>query len=191
MGRTSPSEDLVEGRVPSTAAISDAAVQLGIDLAPPVQGLLPVHSGQQIFGPALPVQLAALQQNPRTALESARGGEIIVIDNHGRTDAACVGDVIAHRCLEFGISGLVVWGAHRDTSRLRVIDLPVFSLGCCPQRTQRARMDVRLTAVVRVGLHTVGPDDLVFGDDDGVLFSSLEQARKLVPLARQIDLSDE
>ena len=54
---------------------------------------------------------------------------MLVIDNDGRLDEGCIGDLVALECAAAGIAAVVVWGLHRDTAELRRIGLPVFSLG--------------------------------------------------------------
>jgi regulator of RNase E activity RraA len=114
------------------------------------------------------------------ALQGAAPGDVLVVDNGGRLDEACVGDLVALEAQAAGLEGLVIWGLHRDTADLRAIGLPVFSLGAIPTGPQR--LDVRphdALASVTVGEWAVGREVVVLGDDDGVLF---------VPAARAVDL---
>lgn len=65
----------------------------------------------------------------------------------------------------------MTWGLHRDTADVRAIGLPVFSLGEIP--TGPLRLDVRPQDALEfamVGDWTVGRQDCVLADDDGVLF---------------------
>jgi regulator of RNase E activity RraA len=50
------------------------------------------------------------------ALGSAGYGDVLVVDNGGRADEACVGDLVVLEAQAAGVSGMVVWGLHRDTS---------------------------------------------------------------------------
>jgi regulator of RNase E activity RraA len=114
------------------------------------------------------------------ALEGAAPGDVLVVDNGGRLDEACVGDLVALEAQAAGLEGLVIWGLHRDTADIQAIGLPVFSLGAIPTGPQR--LDVRPQDALEsstVGDWTVGREDLVLGDDDGVLF---------VPAARAVDV---
>jgi len=86
-----------------------------------------------------------------------------------------------------GLEGIVIWGLHRDTADIRAIGLPVFSLGAIPTGPQR--LDVRpedaLESAV-VGDWTVSREDLILGDDDGVLLVPVARAGDIFTLAETI-----
>ena len=95
--------------------------------------------GEPIAGPALPaahggsvdVFLEAIEGAPRT-------GGILVVDDEGRTDEACIGDLVVGEAKAAGLAGIVVWGAHRDAAELARIGLPVWSLGRYPRGRGRS-----------------------------------------------------
>ncbi len=92
-------------------------------------------------------------------------------DNDGRLDESCVGDLVVLEAQAAGLEGIVIWGLHRDTIDIQAIGLPVFSLGAIPAGPQR--LDSRAPdalASATVGDWAVDREDLVLGDDDGVLF---------------------
>ena len=69
------------------------------------------------------------------------------------------------------MAALVVWGLHRDTPEMVEIGLPVFSYGSYapgPNRLEDREPEALTTA--RFGSRLVSREEVVLGDDDGVLF---------------------
>jgi regulator of RNase E activity RraA len=121
------------------------------------------------------------------AYGAAGAGDVLVVDNGGRTDEACVGDLTVLEARAAGVAALVVWGLHRDTRELVEIGVPVFSHGSLPLGPLRVdhRAPEALTSA-RLGPHTVTRDDVVLADDDGVLVVALDRLDAVLEVARDI-----
>ncbi|NGY64963.1 RraA family protein [Lentzea sp. NEAU-D13] len=153
----------------TTAHLADACIRSGIPVRTVV--LTPVIPGTRTSGRVLPARHAGSVDVFLEAVERSQPGDVLVVDNDGRTDEACVGDLIVLEARAAGLAGVVIWGLHRDTQDIRAIGLPVFSLGANPTGplSLRDRAPEALSTA-DIDQWTVTSDDVVFGDDDGVLF---------------------
>lgn len=172
----------------ATAQIADACMRLAVPfrIAPasirpvaPVEGLL--------YGPVIPVRHYGSVDIFLEALDSAPAGGIMVIDNGGRVDEACIGDLVALEVKNAGLQAMVVWGLHRDTAGLLAIGLPVLSCGAFPAGPSRldARQSAALTSA-RLGDFEVTKGDTAFVDQDGAVFIEAEHVDAVVAAAKAI-----
>jgi regulator of RNase E activity RraA len=171
----------------SAANAADACVRLDLPVrfAPPL--LRPVVPGSRMAGRALPARHSGSVDIFLEAFERAEPGDVLIADNGGRLDEACIGDLVVHEARAAGLSGVVIWGLHRDTADIQAIGLPVFSLGSVPAGPVRAdprREDALAKAIM--GNWTLTPDDLVIADSDGALFVPADRAGDVLELAESI-----
>jgi regulator of RNase E activity RraA len=171
----------------STPLVADACVRLRLPLRLAPAGILPVIPGVRLSGRALPAKHYGSVDIFLEAMQAATPGDILVIDNGGRTDEGCIGDLTVLEAQAAGLGGLVVWGCHRDSAELVQIRFPVYSYGRCPagpSRLDPRPMDALQSAAM--GDLRIDREDTAFADDDGVLFVAAEHLDAVLSTAHSI-----
>ncbi len=171
----------------STPHIADACLRVGVSVrcAPSQLQAIDVH--MHCAGPVMPVRHTGSVDIFLEALEQASPGDILLVDDSGRHDRSCVGDMITREVKMAGLSGIVVWGCHRDTCELMEIGLPFFSLGKIPTGPLEAT-DSAPDALTwaKVGDWIVTSKDVAVGDGDGVIFLPEDRLDEIIPAAESI-----
>ncbi|MBB5982822.1 RraA family protein [Kribbella solani] len=178
----------------TTAHVADACVRAGVPVrtvsVTPVGGAAAggaASGGVRVVGRVLPAQHVGSVDVFLEAFESAVAGDVLVVDNGGRRDEACVGDLAALEAKAAGVAGIVIWGLHRDTADILAIGLPVFSLGALP--TGPLRLDPQpadALSEATIGEWAVTREDVVLADEDGAIFVPADRVDELTTLAESI-----
>jgi 4-hydroxy-4-methyl-2-oxoglutarate aldolase len=171
----------------STPLIADACVRLGLPARAAPPGIQALITGSHIAGRALPVRHYGSVDIFLEVMGSAGPGDLLIIDNGGRMEEGCIGDLTALEAVACGLAGIIVWGCHRDSAELARIGLPIFSYGRCPVGPLRLdERDPDAFMVARFKTLTVTSDDIVFADADGVLFAPGHRAEEILSTAGNI-----
>ncbi|MFL4435402.1 RraA family protein [Acinetobacter baumannii] len=172
-----------------TPGVSDAMDKLGI----PGQcfGIMPLANySETIIGPAFTVQYVPSAQPSGSVgdfIDDVAEGDVIVIDNDGRTDCTVWGDIMTQYAGIRKISATVIDGVCRDVSKALTDNYPVFSRGRF-MRTGKDRVEVAaVNQPVSIGQTRVCARDIVIADASGVVVVPRHRAEEVAQVARKIE----
>lgn len=172
-----------------TPGISDALDKLG--LHGQVLGISPLANyTHAVVGPAFTVKYVPASSPPGTVgdfLDDVAPGDVVVIDNDGRTDCTVWGDIMTQYASQQGIAATVIDGVCRDVSKALGDNYPMFSAGRF-MRTGKDRVQVEsLNTTVAIGTVRVEPRDIVVADANGVVVVPRARAHEVAATARKIE----
>ncbi|KAG7428689.1 Aspartate aminotransferase [Fusarium oxysporum f. sp. raphani] len=152
-----------------TPGVSDALDKLGI----PGQAvdIMPLTNyNKTTVGPAFTVRYAPASNPPGSVgdfIDDVAVGDVVVIDNGGRTDCTVWGDIMTHD------------------------NYPIFSSGRW-MRTGKDRVQVEcVNESIGVGKVRVSPRDIVVADANGVVIVPRDRAREVAAIASRIEESEQ
>lgn len=176
-----------------TPGVSDALDKLGI----PGQalGIMPLGNYEKTtVGPAFTVRYVPADNPPGTVgdfIDDVAIGDVVVIDNGGRTDCTVWGDILTQYAGLRGISGTVIDGVCRDVNRALTDKYPLFSAGRW-MRTGKDRVQVGgVNESISMGRVRVNPRDIVVADANGVVVVPRSRAREVAEVATRIEKTEE
>lgn len=175
-----------------TATISDALDRLGIvGQCYEIKGRDPSF---RFAGRAFTMRCGPAATPPGTVgdyIDDVPEGQVVVIDNGGRTDATIWGDILTEIAHRRGLAGTVIDGINRDVALCRELGYPIFSKDHW-MRTGKDRVQVEeMNCVVTIGGARVGPGDLLRGDADGVLVIPRGHEEAVLAAAEEIHAAEE
>jgi regulator of RNase E activity RraA len=172
-----------------TPGVSDALDKLG--LPGQALGIIPLANYTKVVvGPAFTVKYGPASSPPGTVgdfIDDVAPGDVVVIDNDGRTDCTVWGDIMTQYASLRGIAGTVIDGVCRDVGKALADNYPMFSAGRF-MRTGKDRVQVEsVNATVAIGTARVAARDIVVADANGVVIVPRGRAREVAETARKIE----
>ncbi|SDD51134.1 Regulator of RNase E activity RraA [Variovorax sp. CF079] len=172
-----------------TPGVSDAMDKLGL----PGQclGIAPLDNYKQVvIGPAFTVKYVPAATPAGTVgdfIDDVAEGDVIVIDNDGRTDCTVWGDIMTQYAGIRKICATVIDGVCRDVSKALGDGYPLFTKGRF-MRTGKDRVEVEsVNTPVSIGTARVVARDIVVADANGVVVVPRARAREVAELALKIE----
>ncbi len=173
-----------------SCAVSDSLDSM--DLKGTVAGLGPVSVAKKIAGPVLTVLLGPPADDiPKrhlctAAIEAGGPGDIIVVKNRVRPDAAGWGGLLSTAALEQGIAGTIVDGPARDVDESRELGYPVYASAAISFTARGRTQEHAWNEPIEVGDIKVSPGDWVMADGSGVVFIPKAHLAEVLEMAEQI-----
>jgi len=175
-----------------TPGVSDAMDKLGI----PGQclGIMPLADYRStVVGPAFTVKYVSCGQPAGTVgdfIDDVAEGDVIVIDNDGRTDATVWGDIMTQYAGLRGIAATVIDGVCRDVAKALGDGYPLFTRGRF-MRTGKDRVEVlAVNQPVAIGTARVVSRDIVVADANGVVVVPRARAAEVAEVAHRIEAAE-
>jgi 4-hydroxy-4-methyl-2-oxoglutarate aldolase len=170
-----------------STCVSDAMDRLGIKCG--LEAIKPVVPGSVICGQAFTVHYipcGTVKGDVGDFLDDVKPGQVVVIDNGGRTCCTVWGDLMSITSTIKGIAGTVIDGVCRDIPTIRRLKYPIFTKGVY-MVTGKDRVEVdAINVPVSVSGIQVKPGDIILGDDTGVVVVPLEKAGDVLAIAKEI-----
>ena len=175
-----------------TPGVSDALDKLGI----PGQclGIAPLDDYRRVVvGPAYTVRYVSASQPPGSVgdfIDDVAEGDVLVIDNAGRTDCTVWGDIMTQYAGLRKIAGTVIDGVCRDVGKALADEYPMFSRGRF-MRTGKDRVEVAsVNEPVSIGGARVCARDIVVADANGVVVVPRARAREVASAAHKVEAAE-
>ena len=121
-------------------------------------------------GPIRTVRCFRDNQLFRALLDKPGDGAVVVVDGGGSTESALMGDIIAAKGAKNGWSGVVIFGAIRDSAEISQIEFGTKALGVNPAKSSKEGAGT-IDESVEFGGVTFTPGEWVYCDEDGILVS--------------------
>lgn len=158
--------DVVAGLgLAGVATVHEAYGRKGL-LGPEIR---PIQVDESVSGSAVTVSCAPGDNIMiHAAVETIQAGDIMVVTTTEPSTDGMFGDLLAASVMARGGVGLVIEAGVRDTSELRAMGFPVWSLAVHSQGTVKETPGNVNLPIVCAG-QRVNPGDAVVADDDGVV----------------------
>jgi 4-hydroxy-4-methyl-2-oxoglutarate aldolase len=176
-------------------AVSDAMDKLGLrDRV--ASGLEQRSTTRRIAGRVVTYRLLPAEQAPpqagaprhlgTTAIELARPGDVIVVEQRTGRDAGSWGGILTLGAKLRGVAGVIADGPVRDIDEARAYDFPIYCRSLTA-RTARGRVaEAETNQPVTIGEVQVHPGDYVIADASGVAFVPAADIGRVLDAAEAI-----
>ena len=173
-----------------SCAVSDAMDYYGV--VGVSKGIKPYLKGAKIVGKVITMKLGPITQDRSKmhigvrAIELSSDGDIIVIDNQGRTEMSSWGGILSAAAKLKGVRGVIIDGAFRDSQECEKLNFPVFAKGVTSITARGRIKEVSVNEPINVSGVEVNSGDYVIADESGIVFIPNNQSTEIITKAEEI-----
>jgi 4-hydroxy-4-methyl-2-oxoglutarate aldolase len=174
----------------STTNVSDALDKAGLKSG--ISGISPMWACGKIAGRSVTVKITAAGLTPSRhhlgteAIHAAQPGDVIVIDNGGRTDVSCWGGILATAAQVKDLAGVVIDGACRDIDDYIDLGFPVYARNPVSVTARNRVMQEAFNILIQCGGVQVRPGDYIIADRSGICVIPQELADEIIASAEAL-----
>ena len=151
-----------------------------------MSGLFPLCPGTKAVGPALTVQtFSGDWAKPVEAINKAKPGDILVINNDQGTSVAPWGELATLSCINQGISGVIIDGAARDVDDIRKMNFPIWVRSTVPNASEPKGFGEIGSEIMCCG-QAVSSGDWIIADESGVVVIPRERRYEIARRAKEV-----
>lgn len=173
-----------------TGVLSDVLDSLGRTGQVADLDLIQIVPGSRVVGRAQTARAVRVTAPPAepykhllTAIDATGPGRVLVIGADVSSSSSLFGGLLATAMRAAGGEGVVVDGYARDSDEIRRIGIPSLVRGFRPLDSYGRDEVVEVSEPVTIGGVVVRQGDLVFGDDDGLVFVPSEIEAEVIEKA--------
>jgi 4-hydroxy-4-methyl-2-oxoglutarate aldolase len=173
-----------------SSVISDALDEIGIRNHTLNRLIRPLSSDAVIAGRAMTVMFSEKYvvvgepyRKTIEALDGIKPDQVPVIATNNNTSTAVWGELLSTASRARGARGTIVDGMSRDAKKILEMKFKVFCTGMMPTDSKGRAEVVNYNHPIGSGDALIEPDDIVFGDIDGVVSIPKSAERDIIRLA--------
>lgn len=118
----------------------------------------------------------------RAGVEECPQGAVMVIDSRQDARAASAGAILVARLQMRGVAGIVTDGGFRDSPDIAALDIPAYHSRPSSPTNLTHHQAIDLNVPIACGDVAVWPNDMIVGDDEGVV---------VIPAHLVVEIADE
>jgi regulator of RNase E activity RraA len=175
-----------------TSTLSDALDRLRTTGA--VEGLRPTLAGSRMAGQAVTLLYLPVGIEGGTVgdyLHLAEPGDVLALDNRGRTDCTVWGNILTEVAKKKGLAGTVIDGVNRDINESRDIGYPIWARASHMLTGKDRVMLQAVNVPVCLGRIRVEAGDVIAADDNGVVVIPRSRAERVLAVAETIEAEEQ